>query len=240
MDFFYDQFNKIKNNLIIILAVIVLIIINNVFIFMCFNKNSTKIKNEESNESLLSKYDDKVASNIQNNLFKVDVKGEVKHPGVYEVDETMNVYDVITKAGGLTKKASTGSINLSKLLKSEMVIIVPSKTKTKSIVNNSNNMINNANNVINNDALISAEPQNNEDIIGETNVINNIEENNNLVNINTAKVEDLIQISGIGESKAKAIVEYREKTPFESIDDIKNVPGIGDSLFEKIKDFITV
>ena len=91
MDFFYDQFNKIKNNLIIILAVIVLIIINNVFIFMCFNKNSTKIKNEESNESLLSTYDDKVASNIQNNLFKVDIKGEVKHPGVYEVDETMNV-----------------------------------------------------------------------------------------------------------------------------------------------------
>lgn len=240
MDFFYDQFNKIKNNLIIILAVIVLIIINNVFIFMCFNKNSTKIKNEESNESLLSTYDDKVASNVQNNLFKVDIKGEVKHPGVYEVDETMNVYDVITKAGGLTKKASTNSINLSKLLKSEMVIIVPSKTKTKSIVNNSNNMINNANNVLNNDALISAEPQNNEDIIGEINVINNIEENNNLVNINTAKVEDLMQISGIGESKAKAIVDYREKTPFESIDDIKNVSGIGDSLFEKIKDFITV
>lgn len=240
MDFFYDQFNKIKNNLIIILAVIVLIIINNVFIFMCFNKNSTKIKNEESNESLLSTYDDKVASNIQNNLFKVDIKGEVKHPGVYEVDETMNVYDVITKAGGLTKKASTSSINLSKLLKSEMVIIVPSKTKTKSIVNNSNNMINDANNVINNNALIGAEPQNNEDIIGETNVINNIEENNNLVNINTAKVEDLMQISGIGESKAKAIVDYREKTPFESIDDIKNVPGIGDSLFEKIKNFITV
>ncbi len=240
MDFFYDQFNKIKNNLIIILAVIVLIIINNVFIFMYFNKNSTKIKNEESNESLLSTYDDKVASNIQNNLFKVDIKGEVKHPGVYEADETMNVYDVITKAGGLTKKASTSSINLSKLLKSEMVIIVPSKTKTKSIVNNSNNMINNTNNVINNDELISAEPQNNVDIIGETNLINNIEENNNLVNINTAKVEDLMQISGIGESKAKAIVDYRGKNPFESIDNIKNVPGIGDSLFEKIKDFITV
>ena len=47
-------------------------------------------------------------------------------------------------------------------------------------------------------------------------------------------------LNGIGESKADAIIAYREETPFESIEDIKNVSGIGDSIFEDIKDHITV
>ncbi|HPZ24249.1 MAG TPA: ComEA family DNA-binding protein, partial [Bacilli bacterium] len=60
------------------------------------------------------------------------------------------------------------------------------------------------------------------------------------ININTATIEELQTLTGIGESKAKAIIEYREKTPFVKIEDIKNVTGIGDSLFEKIKDNISV
>ena len=62
-----------------------------------------------------------------------------------------------------------------------------------------------------------------------------------MISINTASVEELQKLSGVGESKAQAIVEYREQNGnFNSIDDIKNVSGIGDALFEKIKDYITV
>ena len=63
---------------------------------------------------------------------------------------------------------------------------------------------------------------------------------NNKVNINTASKEELEKIPGIGSSKAESIIEYRNKTDFKSIDDIKNVDGIGESLFENIKENITV
>ena len=63
---------------------------------------------------------------------------------------------------------------------------------------------------------------------------------NNLININTATQEELMTLSGIGESKAKDIITYRSENAFTSIEDIKNVPGIGESLFAKIKENITV
>ena len=64
---------------------------------------------------------------------------------------------------------------------------------------------------------------------------------NNLVSINVASIEDFQKLPGVGESKAKAIIEYRNTNGnFNSIEDIKNVSGIGDSLFEKIKNNITI
>lgn len=56
-----------------------------------------------------------------------------------------------------------------------------------------------------------------------------------VININTATKEELMSIKGIGESKANAIIEYRKVNKFNSIEDIKNVSGIGDNTFEKIK-----
>ena len=61
-----------------------------------------------------------------------------------------------------------------------------------------------------------------------------------LVNINTATVEELMTLPGIGEVTARSIVDYRKETPFTSIEDIKNVSGIGDSKFNRIKDYICV
>lgn len=61
-----------------------------------------------------------------------------------------------------------------------------------------------------------------------------------LVNINKATIEELMTLNGIGEAKAKAIIEYRQITPFSSIEDIKKVSGIGEEVFSKIKDNITV
>ncbi len=62
-----------------------------------------------------------------------------------------------------------------------------------------------------------------------------------LININTAGINELMTLSGVGEAKAKAIIEYREKNgSFKSIEDIKNVSGIGEAAYQKIKDYITV
>jgi len=65
-------------------------------------------------------------------------------------------------------------------------------------------------------------------------------EENKLININIATIDELQTIKGVGESKAKSIIEYRKENKFTKIEDIKNVSGIGDSLFEKIKDYITI
>ena len=64
--------------------------------------------------------------------------------------------------------------------------------------------------------------------------------NSSLININTASLEQLMTLTGIGESKAKQIIAYREKTPFTKIDDLMLVDGIGESIYSKIKENITV
>ena len=69
---------------------------------------------------------------------------------------------------------------------------------------------------------------------------NNHTDQNTKININTATLEELMTLSGIGESKAKSIIKYREEYPFKTIEDLKNVTGIGDNLFAQIKENITV
>lgn len=171
------------------------------------------------------------------NYFYVDVKGEVKKPGTYKIEEGKRVIDVITLAGGLTKSADTSANNLSMKVKDEMVIIIYSDSEIKDFetVKEKETLVisncNKENNNIVNDSCIS------DNLTSEDSSKSN---NSSLVSINTASKEELMTISGIGESKAIAIIEYREKNGlFNDISDIKNVSGIGDSLYEKIKDYIT-
>ena len=172
---------------------------------------------------------------------KVDIKGEVKNPGIQELNEFDRVGDAIKKAGGLTEDADTELINLSKTLKDEMVIIVYNKyeiEKIKSETNKSETIIKYIEQKCTcpdtiNDACINKKSESNKETkeqIKETKI-----------SINTATIEELMKVDGIGESKAKAIIKYREENgPFQTIEDIKNVSGIGESTFEKFKDYITV
>ena len=90
--------------------------------------------------------------------------------------------------------------------------------------------------MVSNGASISEDRANNDTKQSEV-----VSENNTKVNINTADINTLTTISGIGESKAKSIIEYRNTSGnFNKIEDIMNVTGIGESLFEKIKNSITV
>lgn len=178
------------------------------------------------------------ASQKENNLKSekktvyVDIKGAVNNPGVYEVDYDSRVIDVIKIAGDLTENADTSIINLSKKVEDEMYIIIYTKEEmnaykeklipTKTIVKEVEKKIMCPD--TDNDACLTSNTSNLE----------------GKVNINTASKEELESLPGIGLSKAESIIEYRNNNTFNSIEDIKNVNGIGDSLYEKIKDNIEV
>ncbi len=152
----------------------------------------------------------------------VDIKGAVKKPGVYRLNINSIINDVINEAGGLLKTATTDDINLSKAIYNEMVIYVSTKSELKEKQNSTN----------------SISPSNN----NSTTVTNNTDTCiSTKVNINTASIEELTNINGIGEAKAQKIVEYRQVNgSFKSVEDIKNVSGIGDAFYDKIKDYITI
>lgn len=163
----------------------------------------------------------------------VDVKGEVKTPGVYELTTDNTVIDAINKAGGLTKTSDTSNINLSKKLEDEMVIIVYSKTEIKKMEEPKLEC------PPCNDACIKEEDEKAKLDKEETNTKET--QTSNKININKATSQQLQTLDGIGESKAKAIIEYREKNgQFKNIEEIKNVSGIGDTIYEQIKNNITV
>ena len=222
MEFFYGLIKFVKNNLIFLLICLLLIVINDAVILsdLYSLKNSKTSINDSFNSN-------KIEEKGITKSFEIDLKGEVKKPGVYLVNDDMNVNDVIKMAGGVKKGASTDNINLSKKLKSEMVIIVSKKVKSSKSFNNE---------TIKNDAQIS-----NSDVVGVVKEDSNTSNNDAaLININTASLDELQLLTGIGKAKAEAIISYRKNNAFKMIEDILNVPGIGDTLFEKFKDQICV
>lgn len=164
--------------------------------------------------------------------YYVDIKGEVLNPGVYKVDSNMRIIDVIKLAGGLTDNADISLLNLSKKIIDEMNIKIYSKKE-----------VTNAKSKINSPTVIEIIKEIEKECvcIDENDAcINDNNETSNLININTATKEELMTLSGIGESKANSIIEYRNNKTFESIEEIKEVSGIGDSVFDKIKDYIEI
>ena len=213
----------------IIIGVISFIIITSFIIFTVIN-----LKDDSKEEIVVEKkISKKKTEEVVEDKLKVDIKGQVINPGIYSLKVDSRVIDVIAAAGGLTGEADTSVINLSKKIKDEMVIIIYSKAevadfhKTKEIEKQVEEQCQQKNEeALINDACIKSE-------IEITKV--------GKISINTATKEELMTLTGIGEAKAKDIISYREKNgPFKTIEDIKKVSGIGDSLFAKIKENITV
>ena len=186
------------------------------------NSSSKQASLEENKESKVAKY-------------YIDIKGFVKKPGVYEVTADNIVNDCIKLAGGLLKNADTTTINLSKKVSSEMVIYIPKKEE---VIKTTTNTTVTKDQEIPNDAVASDNNKSNSSISKDNNTQT---PNRTLVNINTATIQELTTLSGIGDAKAQDIIDYRTLNGnFKTIEDIKNVSGIGDALFVKIKDYITV
>ena len=187
----------------------------------------TLIKHEKKAEV---NNDFKLAKEVEvgNEYIYVDVKGSVNNPGVYKLKRDSRVIDAIDKSGGITEEANTRYINLSKQLNDGDVVMVYS---TKEI-----NDAKKDNTVYIETPCVCEEVKNDACIKEETPTITN-----GKININTASIDELKTLSGIGDAKAKAIIEYRTTNGnFKSIEEIVNVNGINESLFTKIKDNITI
>lgn len=188
---------------------------------------------ESEDEIVMETVTEEVEEEEVNEVVIVDVKGEVNNPNVYELTSDNTVMDAINAAGGLTSQSDTSNLNLSKKLEDEMVIIVYSKTEIAEMKAQEEVTC-----PVCNDACLTSDD---EKAKLETESDSSSESVSGKVNINTADSETLQTLDGIGEAKAEAIIEYREENgDFETIEDIKNVSGIGDSIYEKIKDYITV
>lgn len=185
-------------------------------------ENITEIKKEEKEK--ITKY-------------FVDIKGAVVNPNVYEIEKGARIKDVVTKAGGFKENANTEYINLGKKITDEMIIIIYTNEEIKEYIEG-NKTIQYV------DKTCRCPTVQNDGCIEKGKTYTNKKENeageNKIVNINIATKEELETLPSIGSSKAIAIIEYRKKTPFTKVEDIKNVKGIGDSIFDKIKDYITI
>lgn len=174
--------------------------------------------------------------------YYVDIKGAVVNPNVYRLEKDKRVIDAINIAGGLTKEADSSPLNLSKKITDEMLIIVYTKNEIKAFKNKLKTN--------QNDELIDYIKKNNLCPDPKTNQAcannqqsdsENTNQTNNKVSINQADFNLLKTLPGIGDVKANAIIAYREANgPFEAIEDIKKVNGIGDSIFDQIKDYLTL
>lgn len=241
MEKFNEIYEKYKNYILGgVLALI--LIIGEAFLFWYFSNDINSLK-QNMKKDVVSKVEVKEDTK----QFIVDIKGEVKNPGVYILDEGKRVIDVVRKAGGFTVNADSSANNLSMKIKDEMVIVIYSKEEIDDFeaVKEAEEIVSEScqNGIVNNDSCITSDTIKDSKSADDSSSDNSSSEESSQevkkVSLNNASLEELMTLSGIGEAKAKSIIEYRKEKKFEKIEDIMNVSGIGESVFEKIKDYIT-
>ena len=146
----------------------------------------------------------------------VHVCGAVQNAGVYQLQENARLYTAIELAGGFTKEAAKEYHNLARIVEDGERIYILTKEEL---------------------SQLSMEEQ----IEGEIQEEGLLIEEKQVINLNTASVEELMTLSGIGELKAKSIIEYRTKVgKFKNIEELMNISGIGEAMFEKVKNNVTI
>ena len=202
-----------KDKLIIALIIGIVIILSRNFVNKK-KKDELVFENTSSSVSIeanqLSNKETREKIENNNTTMKVHISGEINKPGVYDIKDNYRLEDLVNDAGGLTNNADINKINLAMKLEDQMHIIIPNK----------NNQENN---------------QTQDQLVTPTNT-----NENKKININSADKNSLMTLPNIGDKRAEAIIEYRQRNKFNKIDDIKNVSGIGDKYFEAMKDMIVV
>lgn len=235
-----DFFDSLKNNRLILL--VISIIMNVLLLIGCsvllYNYLNYTCKSEKEN-IIISENNEEL---VEEEKIYVEIKGAVKNPGVYEVNDNNIINDIVKLSGGFSKNAYTKNINLSKKISNELVIYVFTETEYKKKIQKQNQPVCECASY---DITNCIDNGTSEIVSGDKNTVFEEDLNNKteskLVNINIATKDELMTVSGIGESKANSIIEYRNiNGKFNSIEEIKNVSGIGDALFEKIKNSITI
>ena len=233
---------KQKKILIIVITIITIGVAY--YAYTSFGKNDFTIEssnleingvNEEEKSKVENGVDseEKEDENSENKII-VHISGEVKNQGVVELEENSRVNDAIEKAGGVTENAYMKDINLAYKLEDGMKIYIPSKEEVENSKNNGTSV--NGGVSSSNEYYSYGENTN-----GSSNVNSKKDESNKKVNINTANKEELDTLPGIGEATAGKIIDYRNKNgKFKTKEEIKEVSGIGDSKYERIKDLIEI
>lgn len=229
---------RVNKKILFLSAIIILLLIG--YYLHYKNSSSHEQFKENSNIEEFSVYEENSGQNLEkdenendinNNIEKenkemiiVHITGEVRNWGVIELDIGSRVIDAVNKAGGFTENADTEKINLAYELSDGIKIYIPSKNETEE-------------NIITTPKYIVTDSG--EDIImGEKEMEENKKV---LVNINQATQTELETLPGIGPSIALKIITYREENgKFLNIEDIKNVSGIGENKFKNIKELICV
>lgn len=188
-------------------------------IFMCliigyYFINKTQ-KNDYSELETIAEEKEQEEEIIDEDKIVVHITGEVENEGIIELEKGARISDAIEKAGGTTEEANIADVNLAYSLKDGQKIKIP--------------------NINEEDEQIIKEEA------GEDIIIEGDNKKEEKININTANQTELETLSGIGPSTALKIINYKkEHGKFNNIEDIKNVPGIGESKFENIKEYICV
>ena len=280
MDFFDDVKNN-KNPILIISIIgnVIFIIAICIILYLYFNYDCQC--DSCSSDNLIKEECEPCIKEEVNSDFYVEVKGAVNNPGVYKVNDTNIINDVVDMAGGLSNNAYTDNINLSKKVSKELVIYIYTKDDFANL-DIKENPIQEVDNTcvcpsydissctddkkseivpelkedeVTNESDIEEKDDTSDEVINQNNKEENNKQTNNSssskeetkpnvnkkVNINLASKSELTTLSGIGNAKAEKIIEYRNKNgAFKKIEDIKKVSGIGDAIYAKIKDNITV
>ncbi len=200
--------------------IIGIIIAVGIIAFYVYSKDNNY--EEISTEEIMVKNETQTEETTDTEKIVVHIMGAVKNEGIVELNEGARVSDAINSAGGLAEDADMSKINLAYVLEDGVKIRIPSindehteeyiTTDGVEIVESSSQTTQNGGN-----------------------------SKSGLININTANETELDSLPGIGPSIAAKIINYREENgDFASIEDIKNVNGIGDSKFEELKDLICV
>ena len=222
----------VKDNRLFVSVIAVLTVIFCFFLWMtCGAGNSMEAETSDTDVTALSTSSSKQSSQSiseassqsktegsekEKSKVTVDVKGAVANPGVYTLKASARVIDAIKAAGGMTEDADAKSVNLAASLSDEEVVYVATKDENLSVLGQSGT------------GQVS-------DKGGQTSA------KDGKINLNTATSEELQTISGIGAKRAEDIIAYRESHGgFQSVDDLKNVSGIGDKTLEKIRESLYV
>lgn len=211
--------NLTKKQKIIVIAIAGIVVIG--IMYFIYNKNQVKEDINIENEILVNNVITN-ENNTNDDIVIIHITGSVKNPGIVKLKEGSRIDDAIESAGGLTENADITKVNLAYVVEDGTKIKIPSASEED----------------IGDEDIIDSKSGDN--IIIEENAVpsNN---STQTININKATEKEFETLPGIGPSLASKIIEYRNQNgKFESIEDIKNVNGIGDNKYEKIKDLITV
>ena len=221
---------NLKQKKIITIILIILVVIAYYYFYL---KDSTEeISNQdlEVNNTQESNQTEKESKET----IVVHVSGAVNSEGIVELDSGSRVANAIEKAGGVKENADMTNINLAYPLEDGMKIYIPTKEETEANKNNENTPAESH-------VTASSGGVNSKEDTNITQSSNTSDTSRKKVNINTATQEELDTLPGIGPSIASKIIDYREQNgKFNSIEEIKEVSGIGDAKYEKIKASITI